>query len=468
MNEPASTAASPSESTLRKQLLSAAAFPLVCFGLLSVLVIAVGLKELNVALALDRNTAIAQMAAERFRSGDPKSPQARAEAAALFPGRMVYLVDTDGTVTALGDGRSDRGEIRLNRQVLGWMERRQPGSLLATSAALGEEAIISYAGIPGTNLGVVIEEPWSNLQKPAVNYLAILAGLILLGTLFALGMLSTAANRVSRPIQELAEHAARVVPGSTFHPLPEEGPLELRGLTHAFNRMVIRLAEQQASLRQFAQKAILSQEDERHRISRELHDETVQDLVGLVQRIELCGNEMDRNPAAAHQRLDELKRLTENTLNDVRLISNALRPAILEDLGLPAALRGLCDDQIRHMPEAACTCDVRLDEGRLPPEIEAAVYRVAQEALTNVRRHARGASSIRVDLSNGAGVLLLVVENDGPGFIVPNLRTLMRLGHLGLAGMYERAQLLGGRLEIQSSSQGGTRVEMAVPLPEAG
>ena len=104
------------------------------------------------------------------------------------------------------------------------------------------------------------------------------------------------------------------VPGSLFRPMAEQGPLELRLLIKAFNKMVVQLAEQQSSLRQYAHKALLSQEEERQRLSHELHDGTMQDLVGLVQRVELCRSEMDRDPLLARRRLDELQGLLEQTL----------------------------------------------------------------------------------------------------------------------------------------------------------
>ena len=133
-------------------------------------------------------------------------------------------------------------------------------------------------------------------MAPAFYYQLVLIGLLVLGTIFTLYMLSLSVGRVTGSIAALAGNAAHAVPGSLFRPMVEQGPLELRELIKAFNQMVVQLAEQQTGLRQYAHKALLSQEEERQRLSHEFHDGTLQDLVGLVQRVELCRNELEVDP----------------------------------------------------------------------------------------------------------------------------------------------------------------------------
>jgi two-component system sensor histidine kinase DegS len=278
-------------------------------------------------------------------------------------------------------------------------------------------------------------------------------------------MLSLSVGRVTGSIARLADNAAHAVPGSLFHPTPEQGPLELRLLIKAFNKMVVQLAEQQSSLRQYAHKALLSQEEERQRLSHELHDGTMQDLVGFVQRVELCRSEMDRDPLLARRRLDELQGLLEQTLGEVRRISNALRPSILEDLGLPAALQALCSDLQKQMPSIQCQCVVSGGERRLSPDLELAVFRVVQEALGNIRKHVRSATHVEVQMKFGENEIRTVVRNDGPIFPTPDVRSLVRNGHLGLAGMYERARLFHGELNISSDPAKGTTVRLRLPCP---
>jgi two-component system sensor histidine kinase DegS len=247
--------------------------------------------------------------------------------------------------------------------------------------------------------------------------------------------------------------------------MTEQGPLEIRHLIKSFNQMVVQLAEQQGSLRQYAHKALLSQEEERQRLSHELHDGTVQDLVGLVQRVELCRTEMEKDPALARRRLDELQGLLVQTLNDVRRISNALRPSILEDLGLPAALQALCNDLNQHLPLVGCQCLVTGVVRRLPPDLELAVFRVIQEALGNIRKHIQTATHVAVQIEFRETEIEAAVNNDGPIFLPPDVLSLVRSGHLGLAGMYERAALFHGELKITSNPVEGTTVRLRLPYP---
>jgi signal transduction histidine kinase len=246
--------------------------------------------------------------------------------------------------------------------------------------------------------------------------------------------------------------------------MEESGPVEVRALFHAFNQMVIRLAEQQAALHQYAEKALLSQEEERQRISHELHDETLQDLVGLVQRVDLCRDEMDTDPALARRRLDELSALAEQALDDLRRISNALRPPVLQDLGLATAVQSLCDDLTQQMPGIRCNYEIHGKEGRLPPELELAIFRVIQEALSNIRRHSRGTSQVDVMLEIKEPTTVATVRDNGPSFPVQNVQTLVREGHLGLAGMYERARLFNGEISITSIAGEGTTITLSLPV----
>jgi signal transduction histidine kinase len=276
-------------------------------------------------------------------------------------------------------------------------------------------------------------------------------------------MLSLSIGRVIRPIGVLAEHAAEAVPGSVFHPVPSHGPLEIRRLINAFNQMVIRLAEQQTALRQYAHKALLSQEEERQRLSHELHDGTLQDLLSLAQRVELCRNELERDPPLARRRLDELHTLLEQSVDNVRRISNALRPPVLEDLGLSIALDALCKDLRQDKPALRCEYSVTGETRRLQPDLELAVYRVVQEALANIRKHAQDATLVEVELSFSDAEIQATVKNDGAVFTNQDVQSSVRSGHLGLAGMYERTRLFGGTLTISTDPNECTTVSLQLP-----
>jgi two-component system, NarL family, sensor histidine kinase UhpB len=467
MNE-SSTPGDLSRSTIRSQLLWASLFPLAFFGLLSTLVTSSALNQMMLDLVLQRNTAQVQVLADLLAQNPnvytPTTHDLHSVLQTLEPvaGSHLYLVDAQGQLMI----SSSDGLVNLPFNVEPLILNDKPGSQLLQSTITLDTAVISFALLPGEKIWVIFEEPWAANMLPAFYYQLVLVGLLGLGTALSLGMLSLSIGRVIRPIAVLAENATEAVPGSVFHPVPERGPLEIRSLINAFNQMVIRLAEQQTVLRQYAHKALLSQEEERQRLSHELHDGTLQDLVGLTQRVELCRNELERDPLLARRRLDELHGLLERTLGDVRRISNALRPPVLEDLGLPVALDALCKDLKQDKPFLACEYIVSGDARRLQPDLELAVYRVVQEALTNVRKHAQDASFVQVELSFGGDEIRAIIKNDGAIFTDQGVRSFVRSGHLGLAGMYERARLFGGTLDVVSDQNKNTVVTLQLPCSQ--
>jgi len=456
-------------TTIRRQLILASLFPLAFFGLLSILVTSVALYQVTLRLALERNLAEARSAADdlaKITTGQsfPSSNDISGILHSLNAenGSRLYLVDGYGRLLT----GSNPGLMSLplsNDELLAFIREGKSTSRLMVSSNSGDEAVISYAPLPSAGGGIILEDNWTAILTPASYYQMVLAGLLALGTVFSLYMLSLSIGRVIRPIAELADSAILAVPGSVFHPMTEQGPVELRDLIKAFNQMVIRLAEQQATLRQYAHKALLSQEEERQRLSHELHDGTVQDLVGLGQRVELCRSEMERDPELARRRLDELQGLVEQTLGEVRRMSNALRPTILEDLGLSVALQALCTDLEKQMPYVRCGCAVSGEQRRLFPDVELAVFRVVQEALVNIRKHAPNAVHVQVELAFREDDVQAVIRNDGEALPDLDVRSLVRTGHLGLAGMYERARLFHGELKIVANPSGGTSVTLLLP-----
>jgi len=456
-------------TTIRRQLILASLFPLTFFGLLSILVTSVALYQVTLRLALQGNLAEARSAADDLANiaAGQSFPSSNDISGILHSlngenGSRLYLVDGNGKL--LSDSIPGLMSLPLsNDELQAFIREGKSVSRLTVSSNSGDEAIISYAPLPTAGGGIILENNWTAILAPAYYYQMVLAGLLALGTVFSLYMLSLSIGRVIRPIAELADSAIRAVPGSVFHPMPEQGPVELQDLIKAFNQMVIRLAEQQGTLRQYAHKALLSQEEERQRLSHELHDGTVQDLIGLGQRVELCRSEMERDPELARRRLDELQSLVEQTLGDVRRMSNALRPTILEDLGLPVALQALCSDLEKQMPSARCGCAVSGEQRRLSSYVELAVFRVVQEALVNIRKHAPNAVHVQVELAFREDGIQTIIRNDGEALPDLDVRSLVRTGHLGLAGMYERARLFHGELNIVADPGGGTSVTLLLP-----
>jgi signal transduction histidine kinase len=199
---------------------------------------------------------------------------------------------------------------------------------------------------------------------------------------------------------------------------------------------------------------------ERARLARELHDETAQQLVAIGRRLDLL--EMEAGDEALRKRLGEVHDMVDQAIADVRRISRDLRPAILEDLGLRAAVEALAADCSRG---GDVEVKVRLDglDQPLAPRVELALYRIVQEALTNCQRHA-GAREITVRLAGGARDALVEIADDGGGFDATHFSAVVKGGGMGILGMRERAEEVGGRLEIESAPGRGTVIRARVSL----
>jgi len=376
---------------------------------------------------------------------------------------QAYLVDRLGNI--LYHPQPEQIGQQLNDPaLLALLQEETPQSRLYQDQRGGSERVVAYAGVAGTHWVIVMEEPWQTLVSPVYPYVwatvAAMAAVIGLVTLLLLARL----RRILRPVVMLMEQARSVSAGTGFQPVSEQGPAELRLLIRTFNQMVLNLEEQQRRLRRYARQIVRSQEEERQRIARDLHDETVQDLVGLAQRVDLCRTVLLRDPAAASRRLEELQSLTTRAVSEVRRMSNDLRPLILEDLGMQPALQAICRGLERDMPALRVEYTVEGAERRLTDEMELIVFRVTQEALTNVRKHARSATLVQLHLRFEAGYFQVDIGDNGPGFVVGDMDEFLRAGHLGLAGMIERAGLFDGRLTIESQPGEGTRVRLVLPV----
>ncbi len=216
--------------------------------------------------------------------------------------------------------------------------------------------------------------------------------------------------------------------------------------------------ERQESLQSYVRQVTQAQEDERLRIARELHDETAQELVHLARKLEQLRNTADSSQIQA---IDELLGMARDTIQAVRRYSRDLRPSVLDDLGLLAAIEMVVEDAGRQLPGGA-RLQVTGTPRRLDGPMELALFRIAQEALRNVEKHGE-ATSATVEMDFSGEEVRLSVTDDGKGFaLARNLSDLVRTGKLGLLGMKERAELVGGVFELRSSPGGGTRVAVKV------
>ena len=220
--------------------------------------------------------------------------------------------------------------------------------------------------------------------------------------------------------------------------------------------------ERLAILRQQLAQVTAAQEEERQRIARELHDGVGPALASLNLRLRTAGKLVQPNPAAA-QELKELADLTQANIQDIRRLIYDLRPAVLDELGLIAALKEYVD---RYQQEQGLQVKLALPEGkeRLPAPLETTLFRVIQEALTNAARHAK-AKHVDVALDWDTVQISLRIADDGQGFDLREAAARAKGGqHLGLWSMRERVEQLGGRLQIDSQPGSGTTIQASVPL----
>jgi two-component system sensor histidine kinase UhpB len=232
-----------------------------------------------------------------------------------------------------------------------------------------------------------------------------------------------------------------------------EGGPAIVALAQTFNEMLDRLESER---RESARRALLVQEAERRRIARELHDEVGQTLTGVMLLVEGLAAKI---PEELREELDELRETARHGTEEVRRIARRLRPEALEDLGLQSALAALASSLAE---QARLRVERRLESGLpLSQEQELVVYRIAQEALTNVIRHA-DATKVQLHLERVDERVILVVRDDGRGLPPEALRSSQ-----GIRGMRERAMLIGAKLTITEPRDGGTQVQLAVPLDPA-
>lgn len=335
--------------------------------------------------------------------------------------------------------------------------------------------VVGYAPIPLRQLtssytadetwdgwGLLTSEEWDDIVAPLRPYVQLMGILLVLVVTLPLAFLALNSRRIVAPLQSLVTQAERVASGEFDSQVSlNSGPSEVRELELAFNVMVDQLRKYRSDIQNYVVSILNSQEQERKRVARELHDETAQALIVLGRRIEMA-EEMTQEPNLIAQ-LESLRDLVDDTLHGVRLFTRDLRPPLLEELGLPRTLELLGDRTGQETPMDV-TVTIEGEPRQLLPEIELGLYRLAQESLSNVRRHAH-ATRVEIKLTYGEDAVKLEIADNGVGFEAPeSMAELVRSGRLGLMGIYERARLFGGKATITSSPGQGTRVTIVIPL----
>ncbi len=204
-------------------------------------------------------------------------------------------------------------------------------------------------------------------------------------------------------------------------------------------------------------------EDERQRLARDLHDEVIQNLALLCRRLSSLQQGKNALSAEVNYELRETQGIAESTVASLRDFTRALRPAILDDLGIVPSIRRLLAD-VSERTGMKSDLKVVGEEKRLPMDTEVGLFRIAQEALWNVERHSK-ATQVVMTISFDRNSVGLEIDDNGVGFHFPSdLRNFSDIGRLGLLGMQERSKLLGGELRVASQSQKGTTIKVSLPV----
>ena len=319
------------------------------------------------------------------------------------------------------------------------------------------EHVIAYNPVSPTGWVLITEESWRAVASPSLEMTQMAPLVLVPAFLLALIALWFGAKQIVQPLQRLESKAAALAWGD-FHAIGESvgGISEVRHLQMELAEMARKVQAAQEGLHDYIGAITAAQEEERMRLARELHDDTIQAVIALKQRVQLA-NKLVKTESA-HQALKELENLAEETVENLRRLTRALRPIYLEDLGLVTAL-GMLANEMSQTNQLQVDFQVFGNERRLSREVELALYRIAQEALNNVVHHAK-ADQARIQISFDKEITLEVTDN-GTGFTVPKSPTeFAPKGHFGLLGMRERADLIGARLDVQSEAGKGTKVSV--------
>lgn len=377
--------------------------------------------------------------------------------------RYAFVVDTDEHVLAHTFG-SGFPQALLQANTAAPESHHQALWLQTDEGRIWDSAVPIFEGRAGiARVGMSEDE-----MRRTVNRVT---GQLLLMTVIVSAVGITAAIVLTwaftRPILDLVEAAESVAHGDLSPRLTRWANDEVGDLAEAFNAMTeaLRKAAQERQERdllraQYVSGIITAQEEERKRIARELHDGTGQLLTSLLAGLSALEN-ASTDPLV-RERTEDLRKMASHTLHEVRNLAVNLRPSALDDLGLPAAIEhyvGMC---IRHYGLDIELTIHGLNEERLSTERETAIYRIVQEALTNVARHAQ-ASSVDVILEKRGDGVVVIIEDNGCGMDLKSMVGKPDKG-LGLYGIRERAELLGGKLTIESEPGKGTSLFVMLPL----
>jgi signal transduction histidine kinase len=431
---------------------------------------------------------------------DPTNPALTRMLGLIHMGANMFIdiVDSNGTVISSSDSsriltQCDRKKF-FTTLINEKKERVTTCHSCHMSGSRSEKRsmILAFVPLEMAPWGISIQEPKEKVFAPAsrLTRTFLLLAAIFIGTAFILAI--GLSRSIVDPLKHLIRGADRIAKGDLSKPILTRGSDEIGDLSRSFETMRIRLVvsmehitthtleletrvlertrqinESQKRSEILLQKVISTQEEERKRIARELHDDTLQVLSAALMRIDMCKLQPEE---FSIKKLDLIRGIIVNASEGVTGIVQNLRPTLLDDLGLVAAIKSLLDlylgeNNINYFINTTSVAD-----RRFRPEMEIMLFRIVQEAIANVARHARAEHVfVLFKIDSNSQVLNVEIEDDGEGFLLNSLyaggvHDAKDLRGLGLLGMKERVFLIKGTMDLCSMPGVGTRIEIKIPL----
>ncbi len=413
----------------------------------------------------------------------PQEPSASADSGRESGEYNLEIVDPDG-LTVLGIGRHEVAgapspHYSALRQVLSGGDA--VSVLDEGNPTVGlEPHVMAVVPLADSPFYLLLEQPTDVALALPIQLRERLVLLVVVGFLAASMVAWFTTRRVVQPTERLTAAAERMALGDFASAIDVAAQDEIAVLAQTLDTMRIRLldahdqlesnnrdlerrvAERTARLEQVLRKVISVQEDERYGLARELHDETAQTLAALSIALDRVRDDIERAPSGALEQIQAAKDIATRLLAETRRQILGLRPSVLDDLGLGPAIAWYAETTLESL---GITREIDVAHtARLPQHLEVSLFRITQEAINNVAKHA-SAANVRVVLRLTDGLATLTITDDGVGFDVERaLAHAPESGSVGLAGMQERVALLGGTLIITSRLREETRVEVRVPV----
>lgn len=369
---------------------------------------------------------------------------------------ILMFVDDRGEILARSDSpesEQDAGYLAdLATDTADWTIKDTPK---------GRHIIIASSPVGQTGWRLVMQEAWTDAASPLVRYSQLTPLVLAPALLMAAAGLIFGIRQVIQPLERLGANASRLGEGDYDKITEPVGGIgEIQQLQDTLAHVAGQLRQARDQMRCYTSAITQGQEDERARVARELHDETIQTFIALELQAHLILRALNNDPEIAAGKVKELVKLAQDGVKDVRRMIYALRPLYLDDLGWLPAVQALVSD-LEEQGNITTSLSITGQERRLDPVVELSLFRITQEAVRNAARHSK-ADKLDVLIEFSGQVQLTIIDN-GKGFDpITNQQALLSAGHYGLVGMHERAQLIGAQLEVDSAPGKGTRITVIV------